>query len=110
MRDPTWFDAALAVFLIAWLGFVVFGGLAALGWWFGGLSSTEPRTPQRHDPDPPPGRSLPREPAGVRRGDYILYDDPDSTAQVLEDEREWHHDRRQAEGHGVCPECGAQLM
>ena len=74
MRDPTWFDTALAVFLIAWGLFVVFGGLAAVGWWLGGLFSTEPGSPQRHDPDPPPGRSLPRAPAGVRGGDYIVYD------------------------------------
>jgi len=59
VRDPTWADTLLAVILIAWGLFVVFGGLAAIGWWLGGLFSTEPGSPHRHDPDPPPVDSWP---------------------------------------------------
>ena len=111
MRDPTWFDTALAVFLILWGLFIVFGGLATLGWWLGGLFSTEPGTYTS-------GRAAGAvEPASVpfdrsaTRGNnhYIIYDDPDSTAQALEDDREWHHERRRAEGNDACPECGAVL-
>jgi hypothetical protein len=42
MTDPTAFDYLLAGFLIVWVLFVVFGGLAAVGWWLGGIFSTEP--------------------------------------------------------------------
>jgi hypothetical protein len=117
VRDATWADTLFAMFLIAWGLFVVFGGLAALGWWLGGVFSTEPRAPRDADVRQASGR------VGVqpefdapspqwrqrREGEYIVYDDQDSTAQVLEDDREWHHDRRYREGYGVCPECGASL-
>ena len=45
----------------------------------------------------------------ARSDRYIRYDDPDSLMQQFEDDRDWHHDQRRAEGHRVCPECGARL-
>ena len=118
MRDPTWADTLLAVILIAWGLFVVFGGLAAIGWWLGGLFSTQPGAPRGADTRPVGGRIRARVDFKVpapswtppRPGEYVVFDDPDSTAQVLEDDREWHHDQRRGEGHDVCPECGTALL
>lgn len=113
MRDPTLADQVLAGLFIAWALFVVFGGLAVLGWWFGGLLTIEPRrrlrllSERHHSPAHPvtTGFSVRAGPPG----EYIVYDDPDSTIQVLEDDRQWHHDLRRAQGHTVCPECGSGL-
>ena len=44
---------------------------------------------------------------------YISYPDSDSGLQAglqaLEDDWHWHHDRRKAEGHDTCPDCGHDL-
>jgi hypothetical protein len=48
-------------------------------------------------------------PPAARSDEYITYDDPDSLMQLFEDDRDWHHDQRHAEGHDVCPECGTKL-
>ncbi|MFQ5554601.1 MAG: hypothetical protein ACE5GC_04425 [Acidimicrobiia bacterium] len=117
MRDPTWADTVVAAVVISWVLFVVFGGLAALGWRLGGLASTHPgssavtraqrEAAQRRSKGSKPDAAASR--GTVRTGDYLVYDDPDSAMQVLEDDREWHHDRRRCEGHIVCPECGTRL-
>lgn len=117
VRDPTLADTVLAAILIAWVLFVMVGGLAVLGWWLGGIFSTQPGTTSvahvmNDDRTKPGNGARPGVGAYGREGspgDYIVYDDPDSTSQVLEDDREWHHDRRRSEGHRTCPECGARL-
>ncbi len=117
MRDPTWADTLIAPILIIWALFVVFGGLAAIGWWLAGPVSAHPGVAARTWPQQKGGE---RRRTGsesndaavgrtARPGEYIAYDDPDSGMQVLEDDREWHHDRRRSEGHDVCPECGTRL-
>ena len=45
----------------------------------------------------------------TRADKYIRYDDPGSGMQQFEDDRDWHHDQRRAEGYDVCPECGIEL-
>ena len=106
VTDATWVDTFLAIVLIGWGLFVVFGGLAALGWWLGGVFLMDPPTPAvgripfaKADPLRTAGESQP-----VARwhrpgpGGYIIYDDPHSTAQVFEDDREWRLDRMYTAG------------
>ena len=68
---------------------------------------------RRKTPDPNPDKEsdeVGNDAAPSARSDeYIVYADPDSGMQQFEDDRDWHHDQRRAEGHAVCPECGARL-
>ena len=117
MRDPTWADTLIAAILIIWALLVVFGGLAVLGLWLAGPISTHPGGPtltwsqqergkrRRKGSGPDAAASRPTN----RPGEYIVSEDQDSSTQVLEDDREWHHDRRRSEGHDACPECGTRL-
>ena len=61
---------------------------------------------RRKTPNPSPGEGARRTKPAAGSDEYIRYDDPGSGMQQFEDDRDWHHDQRRAEGHDRCPECG----
>ncbi len=64
---------------------------------------------RRKTPGPAPGEGARRTKPAAGSDEYIVYGDPDSGMQQFEDDRDWHHDQRRAEGYDACPECGTRL-